>query len=66
MCIRDGPILSLLKVYGSWVIVHINGNFIYPGKGMEYQHILGSEIQFGFIQNVVVFQTYIDVYKRQV
>ena len=26
---------------------------------MEYQHILGSEIQFGFIQNVVVFQTYI-------
>ena len=48
-------VLGLLEIDRPGVVVHIHGDFVDPGKGMEHQHIRRGQFHLLFVQDLEIF-----------
>ena len=59
------PYWACLKVNGAGVVVHVHGDLVHSGKGMQHQHVRGGETELCLVQNVEILQADIILFIKE-
>ena len=52
-------VLCLSEICGPWILVHLHGDLVDSGQGMEHQHVLFSQSHLVGVQDIEILQPHI-------